>query len=88
MKRILINIIVFFSILFFPWWVAVFTGVVAVLLQRNFYEIMAWGVFYDLLYGTASIHILGFSFFFTAGAFILFYGAEFLKTRTRLDFRH
>jgi len=81
--RIIISILLFLSILFFPWWLTVIIGAVAVFVQRNFYEIVGWGIFYDLLYSTASVSILGFSFFFTVGALIFLFGAEFLKSKTR-----
>lgn len=83
MLRIVLNIALLFSILFFPWLATIFLSIVAVSAQRNFYEIVGWGIFYDLLYGIASISILGFNFFFTIGALILLYAAEFLKAKTR-----
>ena len=63
----------------------VLIGIASVFAQKNFYEIIAWGIFYDLLYGTASISIFGFTYFFTAIALALLYGAEFLKSKTRFE---
>ncbi len=85
MVRIILNVAVLVSILFFPWFVTVIIGIIAVFLQKNFYEIIAWAIFYDLLYGVSGIHIWGFAFFFTAGALFLFYGAEFFKSKTRFS---
>lgn len=81
--RIILNIALFFSVLFFPWLITVAVGVAAVFAQKNFYEIIGWGLLYDVLYGTASAGILGFNFFFTLGALIILYGAEYVKSKTR-----
>jgi len=83
MKRIFINGTLFLSVLFFPWLVIVFLSFAAALLVRRFYEIIGWGIFYDILYSTPDVNLFGFHFFFTAGAIALFYSAEFLKSKTR-----
>ena len=83
MKRVLINSILFFSVLFFPWLVTVVAGIAAVFLVRKFYEIIGWGILYDVLYSTPDINLFGFHFFFTAGAIVLFYSAEFFKSKMR-----
>jgi len=85
MKRILINGILLLSVLFSPWWVPIFLGIVAVFLMRRFYEIVGWGIFYDLLYSTPDIAVFGFHFFFTLGAIIIFYSVEFAKSKTRFS---
>ncbi|MAG12572.1 hypothetical protein CL630_02040 [bacterium] len=85
MRRIFLNFLLFFSVLFFPWLVTIALGIAAVFLVRKFYEIIGWGVLYDLLYSTSDINLFGFHFFSTAGAIIIFYVAEFLKSKTRLS---
>jgi len=63
--------------------VTVSIGVFTVITQKKFYEIIGWGVFYDLLYGTSAVSIYGFYFFFTLGAVTLLYSSEFFKSKTR-----
>ncbi|MBI2108651.1 MAG: hypothetical protein HYT93_00515 [Parcubacteria group bacterium] len=85
LKRLGLNSILLVSILFLPWWATIIIGIALVLVQKNFYEIIAWAIFYDLLYNVSGIDIWGFTFFFTLGALILFYSAEFLKSKTRFS---
>jgi len=85
MIRLVLNAAILVSILFFPWWFTVIVGIILVFLQKNFYEIIVWAIFYDVLYGISSINIWGFTFFFTVGVLFLFYGAGFLKSKTRFS---
>ncbi len=68
MKRIVADIILFLSLLLFPWWVSLLLGLFLAFQFRNFYEIILAGLSLDLLFdGSAG----GFHFFFL----VLFFGA-------------
>ena len=84
MVRFFLNSLVLVSILFFPWWVSIVVGVFGIVVQKKFYEIIFWALFYDLLYSVGSVSIFGFSFFFTVGAIAVLFIVENIKERTRL----
>ncbi len=81
--RVVLNIVLLFSILFSPWLVTVVVALLCVFIQKKFYEVVGWGLLYDVLYGTASVGILGFNFFFLLGSLVLLFGAEYIKGKTR-----
>ena len=83
--RLVLYGVLLFSILCFPWWITVSLGVALVIFVKHFYEIVGWGIFFDLLYGTMAFHVFGFNFFFTLGALVLFFTAEHIKSKTIFD---
>ncbi len=85
MRRIMWNGALLLAILFFPWWVVVLVGIVAISMQKKFYEIIGWAIFYDALYGSSRITVEGFRFFFTVGSLALLFIVEFLKSKTRFQ---
>ncbi len=62
--RLILNIALFISILFFPWYLTIILGLALVALY-NSYEVLAWGFFADTLYATTLPALYGFQFIFT-----------------------
>jgi len=79
-KRILINISIFLSALFLPWWI---TLIFILLLVFSFIapEILVWGFFIDVLYAAPVAPFLGFEFIFTFFFLFLYFVAHYLKKR-------
>lgn len=78
--RIIINALLFSSILFFPWWITLFIAV-AFLFMFEAYEVLLWGLFGDLLYGAPVAGFLNIEFLFTLLFILLFIGVYFLKKK-------
>ena len=70
--RILFNIIMFSSVLFFPWW---FTFVIAVFFLFFFdaYEVLFWGFLGDVLYGNPVPLYFNVPFLLTLVSLLLFF---------------
>jgi hypothetical protein len=54
LKRIILNILLFVSILVLPWWVSVFLALAVLYYLRSFNEIVVYGLVWDILYGKFS----------------------------------
>lgn len=80
--RILLNLFLFFSILFLPWWFTLFAAV-AFLFIFEAYEVLLWGLFADVLYSTPVPAYFNIEFLFTLLFFILFIGIHYIKKRLR-----
>jgi len=72
--RILYNIVVLLSILFFPWWIFALVMILFVALVRVPYEILFWGLLIDSLFGSEL-------YVFTWGASIALILSIFIKER-------
>lgn len=55
-SRTTINIALFITILFLPWWVALISAIVGIFFVSNFYELAIWGGLYDVVFGVPSDH--------------------------------
>ncbi len=82
-SRILIDIFIFLSILFFPWWITVILVIWGVFLFDNFYEALLAGLLIDLLYGTRTEEFFGIWFVF----FIIFLSIYFLAGKLKENIR-
>ena len=78
--RIILNVLMFGSVLFFPWW---FTIIIAIcfLFAFNAYEVLFWGLLADILYGVSTTNFFGIRFIFTIIFTLFFIGARILKKR-------
>ncbi len=83
MLRLLANLIIFASLLFFPWWVTLFLALAAVFFFKAFYEILAWALVGDFLYSTRTELFFNIQFVFTLCAAGIFFLAERTKKMTR-----
>lgn len=82
--RILVNGVLFFSILFLPWWFTFFLACGVLLTTESFYEIFALSLFADALYGTNIVLFYHLSFLFSATALILFLIFRYAQREMRL----
>lgn len=78
--RIFLNILIFSSILFFPWWVTVFLSLI-LLFSFEASEVIVWGLFIDVLYSTPLVIFFNFTFIFTLLFLILFFVVQVFKKR-------
>ena len=76
--RIFLNVCVFLSILWFPWWVTI--GFLLLLLGvSRAYEVLLWGVLLDVLYGAPLPDFFGVPLFFTLLCTLIVVVVEFIK---------
>lgn len=61
--RIILNILLFASILFLHWWVSIFIALILLVLHKS-YELVLWGIFADSLYSSVD-GLFGIQFIFT-----------------------
>lgn len=83
MLRISANIILCTSVLFFPWWVGAFFGILFLFIFNLFYEIIIWGIMADLLFGTKIASLYDFNMILSVGALLFFVCAEIFKKQIR-----
>jgi hypothetical protein len=82
-KRIAFDAVLFFSVLFFPWWCFIFFAILGCIMFKNYFEMLIAGFFMDALYGTEAIAFHGFRLFFTLSTLVLFFSVDFLKSKIR-----
>lgn len=78
--RILLNALLFFSILFLPWWFSILFALV-LLFGFEAIEVLGWGLLIDILYGTPLTLFFNFTFIFTLLFLTLFLVTTHLKQR-------
>jgi len=78
--RILLNLLIFSSILFLPWWMTLFV-VLVLLFALEAPEVLVWGLFIDVLYSVPLVLFFHFTFVFTFLFFVLFLFTKYLKKR-------
>lgn len=74
MKRFLFNILLLCSVFYAPWWLAVLVAFGGAFFCSLFYEVIAFGLLFDLLYGAQSLAIGGIAGTVTAVAIYLIAG--------------
>ena len=82
--RLVAQCIMFFSLLFLPWWVTAIAGILFLFFLPSFYEIIFWGFLGDMLYGAHITSLYNFSYVMTAGALVLFALIYVAKKEMRL----
>jgi hypothetical protein len=82
-SRIFIDIIIFFSIFYFPWWITTIFVIGGIFLFRNFYEAIFAGFLLDALYGAKTVEFYGFWFVFAASFFLFYIIVNRLKKNIR-----
>ena len=78
--RLVLNICMGISILFFPWWVSLGLGL-ALLVMCKAYEVIAWGFLFDALYGAPLHSYYGIQYLGTLLFFALFIVSIFAKKK-------
>jgi len=70
-------LLLFISILYFPWWIVVSLSLFGAMVFDRWYECMIAGVCMDILYGTHGTSLIGLPILFTLGGMV-FYGINVL----------
>ena len=83
MLRLAANLILFISIVFFPWWITLLFAGVFFFKFSLMYEVIGWAFFMDVLYGTRLSFFFNVTLLASSGALVLFMITEMLKTRIR-----
>jgi len=78
------DLIIFFSVLFCPWWITVALVFFAVIFFNNFIEAFFAGLLIDALYGTPDSLLFGFRLFFSFAFFVLWLFATLIKRKVRI----
>lgn len=78
MLRIILNILLGVSILTLPWWVSIFFILTMLFLYRA-YEVLAWALVADVLYGWPLPALFNTPLLFTILVTFLFFAAEYGK---------
>lgn len=79
-ERLLLNIMLLISVLFFTWWISVLVGLL-LLFRRNAFEVVFWGFLMDVLYGVSLPAFWGFPLVMTSLFFVLYLVSVVLKQR-------
>ncbi|MFA5997659.1 MAG: hypothetical protein WC791_04225 [Candidatus Paceibacterota bacterium] len=58
-KRIIVNLVLLGAVIYLPWWAVMVIASIAAFLCAPYYEIVAFGVLFDILYGTNTISFGG-----------------------------
>ena len=72
-KRISFDVLLLAAVFYFPWWLAALGAFVGAFSFASYYEIFAFGVLFDIIYGvpTATLHgligIVGATIFYFLG---------------------
>lgn len=82
--RITVDILLFLSALFLPWWLVLLCASGLFFLFDRFYELLAVALLMDLLHGTSLERFSEFQFVLSAAAVVLFLLLAFVKRRMRV----
>ena len=78
--RAALNIAIFISILFFPWWISLALGILLIAVCKS-YEVLVWGLFFDALYGTPLDSLFGIEYVASVLFLFLFLVSFLVKKR-------
>ena len=78
-KRCIAGVLLFISVVVFPWWVSFVAALVLLFYCNRYYEAICAAFVFDLLYGVPLPMFFSFSFLFTLIMAVLFFVIEFLK---------
>lgn len=78
MLRIVLNILLGVSVLAMPWWVGIFVILIMLFLYRA-YEVLAWALIADALYGWPLPALFNTPLLFTILVTFLFFATEYGK---------
>lgn len=82
--RIIADTLLFFVVLYAPWWITSVAVLSCVIYFKNFYEAFFFGFLFDMLYGADIASFRGFRFVFSSCFLFLIAGAEFIKREVRV----
>ncbi len=83
MKRCVLLVALFISVLYFPWWCFVMVTIVGGLLFKNYFESFIAGLFMDAFYGTNAVSFHNFFLFFSLLSLVVLLITAILKEKIR-----
>lgn len=84
MKRILFNVSIVASLVFFQWWITLILILIGFFVFPKFYEGIVWGFIIDALFGTPRTVYLDFVFITLLITMTLFFFSDIMKSRLRM----
>ncbi len=81
MIRVILGIIMFCTIIFGYWWMTWCLAILLLFYFPVYYEVIAWGVIYDSLYGIELPEFWNFKYIFTLFSILIFTLVLFIKKR-------
>lgn len=82
-KRIIFTTILFVAIFIAPWWIALILFVIGIFHFNSYYEALALGALFDILYGVQGNFSLGYGIVGFVAMSIFFLFIENVKKRLR-----
>lgn len=82
-KKVALNIILFFVILLLPWWVSVILGIALLFYFKNYSEIIVFGLIMDIYYAKLAPSFNIFDYKLTLFFLTLYIFSHFLKKRLK-----
>lgn len=82
-QRIVFNIAFFLLVLYAPWWLVLLAAMFGVYYFTSYYEVLGFGILYDILYGTIGSGIFGYGITGFVTSFILYLSIDRLKRELR-----
>jgi len=76
--RFLLNVLLFASVIWLPWWAVVLCAL-PLLFGYRAYEVLVWGVLADMLYATPVLVFANLPLLFSMLFLLLFLAAEYSK---------
>lgn len=80
-NRIIFNVVLLGAVFYMPWWVVAVIAFAGAFLFPLYYEIIAFGMLIDILYGASSFPLGG--MFGILGAIVIFFSASYAKKSVR-----
>ncbi len=81
--RIIVDCILIISAFFFPWWIPMLAGLIAVFYFNSYYEIVVLGVIIDSLYNASVPRFYNIQFVLTLTSILVVFCVGALKERLR-----
>ncbi len=82
-KRIIFGLVLIGVIFYAPWWVVFTIALFGAFHFNRYYEVFAFGVLFDFLYGVIGSVFFGFGIIGLVAGSIIFFGIERLKLEIR-----
>lgn len=80
-KRIIFDLILFGAIFYLPWWIVAVLAFIGAFVWPMYYEIIAFGVIVDVLYGANSSTFAGMTS--VLGAVVILFAASYARKAVR-----
>jgi len=81
--RVIADIVIFFSILYTPFWLTLLALIGAAFYFRSYYELIGGGILIDMLYGTPLVKFFDVSFITTIITVSLYFIIDRIKQNIR-----